>query len=264
MGFILTGFDWFALVVILMVTFAGGYMPLFKGKISEEKSFPGAESFTAGIFLALSLAIMLPAGMDLTHRVIPFEVPLAPVFALLTFLILLSIEHAIQHLKMKVDNTSELSSPVIPTIMTIMIALPSFFMGAALGVSGKSMAILVFCAIVLHKGSAGFALALKMVRSSMSRGKILAMFCLFAFSTPTGIILGYHIHEYMAGEAIIVIKGIIFSMASGTFLYMATLHDLKRTALIQHCNCKKNFVLLFLGVLITVAVRFLLGVAHHG
>jgi len=50
--------------------------------------------------------------------------------------------------------------------MTIMIAIPSFFLGTALGMNR-----LAVVAIMAHKGSAGFALALNMARSRLSRGQ---------------------------------------------------------------------------------------------
>ena len=57
-------------------------------------------------------------------------------------------------------------SRLIPVVMTIMIAIPSFFLGTALGMNR-----LAVVAIMAHKGSAGFALALNMARSRLSRGQ---------------------------------------------------------------------------------------------
>ena len=70
--------------------------------------------------------------------------------------------------------------------MTTMIAIPSFFLGAALGVSDMPAALMIFLAIIIHKGTAAFALALKMVRSTMTRKQSLLLFSCFCCSTPPG------------------------------------------------------------------------------
>ncbi len=158
---------------------------------------------------------------------------------------------------------AELSSPLIPIIMTVMIAIPSFFLGAALGVSDTEAAILILIAIIIHKGSAGFALALKMVRSRLTRSQTFAIFSLFAFTTPLGIIVGEDIHQYLAGHLMFVVKGTILSLASGTFLYMGALHEMRHTPLIEDCGSKRGFALMLVGFVLTALVRLILGEAHH-
>ncbi|MCK5710915.1 MAG: hypothetical protein KAI07_10275, partial [Deltaproteobacteria bacterium] len=59
------------------------------------------------------------------------------------------------------------------------------------------------------------------------------------------------------------VKGFILALASGTFLYMATLHDLEHAPLIKSCVTKKGFIIMLCGFIITLLVRFLIGEAHH-
>ncbi|MDP8219378.1 MAG: ZIP family metal transporter [Candidatus Theseobacter exili] len=262
----LTGFEWFALVCILLVTFAGGYLPLFKrDKIRHGGDFPSGEAFAVGIFIALSLTIMLPAGLHLLGKVFPgLGYPIASVIAISAFFFLLALEHITEHIKSEKGVADDKLSPAtIPIIMTIMIAIPSFFLGVALGVSGTSAAIFIFVAIIAHKSSAGFALALKMVRSTLTIKQTIILFCMFAVSTPIGIFVGQDIHTYLTGTSVIFIKGCILSLASGTFLYMSTLHELKRSPMVIFCCRKKGFYLMIAGFVITALVRWLLGEAHH-
>jgi zinc transporter ZupT len=147
--------------------------------------------------------------------------------------------------------------------MTGMIAVPSFFLGAALGVSDTAAATFIFIAVLAHKGTAGFALALKMVRSTLTRKQTFFFYALFACSTPCGIIVGGEIHQYLVGTPMLIVKGIILSLAAGTFLYMSVLHELRHTPLIVHCNCKRGFVLMLFGFVVTAIVRLLLGEAHR-
>lgn len=261
----LTLFDWVALTGILAVSLLGGYIPLFhQERAREVEGFPQGQAFAAGVFLALSLVLMLPAGFSLFSAAFPKAVfPLAPVIALCAFLILLSLEHRIERLRNhETTGRADLSPPIIPIIMTVMIAIPSFLLGTALGVSGSLSAVMIFIAIVAHKGSAGFALALKMVRSTMKRAQVLFTYCCFALATPAGIVVGNDAHQYLAGQTMVVVKGIILSLASGVFLYMATLHELQNTPLIVDVRSRKGFMLMLAGFTLTALVRLLMGEAH--
>ena len=263
----LTAFEWISIVSILTITLLGGFYPLFRQeKARSAHGFPMGQAFTAGVFLALALTMMLPAGTHLLGRAFPdTDYPFASLVAILTFVFLLAIEHITT---MAVEGHSspegaKLSNPSIPIIMTLMIALPSFMLGAALGVSGTATAVLILIAIIAHKGSAAFALALKMVRSTLTRAQTYALFSLFALSTPVGIMVGEQLHQALTGQAMFLIKGTIMSLASGAFLYMATLHELKNTPLIETCHTKRGFLWMVAGFVITALIRLLIGEAHY-
>lgn len=209
--------------------------------------------------------MMLPAGYSLLGKAFPnVSYPIASLIALVLYLTLLAMEHMTLHARQSRPTSSggRLSTP-IPVIMTIMIAVPSFFLGTALGVSHDTAAVLVFLAVVVHKGSAGFALALKISSSQFSRKQALGLFSLFAFATPLGILVGANIQYYLAGQLLLIIKGIIMSMASGTFLYMGTIHEMKHTPLIEDCGTKRGFVFMLAGFILTALVRLLIGEIHH-
>ena len=263
----MTGFQWFSFFVILFVAFAGGYYPLFKrDRARSSTGFPSGESFSAGVFLALSLIIMFPTGVHLFNKSFPgINYPLASVFAITAFLTLLALEHVAAKLSHAGTGfEKELSSPAIPIIMTVMIAIPSFLLGTALGVSGNIAALFIFVAVLTHKGSAGFGLALTMVRSRLTRKQTFLLYALFAFSTPIGILVGADIHTFLRGDAMVVLKACILSLAAGVFLYLSTVHEFKQAPLIKHCSGVKRFTLMFLGLLITALVRLVLGLAHGG
>lgn len=152
---------------------------------------------------------------------------------------------------------------MLPVIMTLMIAVPSFFLGAALGVSGTSAVIFIFIAIMAHKGSAGFALGLKLGKSSLSRNTALLIFICFVISTPLGILVGGELKEILSGQIMVITKATILSLATGVFLYMSTLHELRSTPLITVCCSRKGFILLVTGFVLTALIRLLLGEAHH-
>lgn len=262
----LTTFQWIGLLSILAATFAGGFHPLFRqSQAREAKGVALGEAFTVGVFLALSLTLMLPSAAHLFGTAFPgVEYPLASVVAIGAFLLLLAIGHVSQHIqdgRGGADGT--LSPPAIPLIMTAMIAVPSFFLGAAFGVSPTDTAILIFVAIMIHKSSAAFALALKMVRSTLKRWQVWLTFCLFAFSTPLGILVGVDVHRILDSETMIVVKGIILALAAGTFLFMATLHEFRHAPMIAGVRDRTGFAVMLAGLIVTAFVRFLIGEAHR-
>lgn len=262
----LNSFQLFCLISILLVAVAGGYYPLVRrDQAREGKGFPQGQAFAAGVFLALSLVIMLPNGFHLFNKALPgVTFPLAALPSAGAFVSLLALGHILSAKRATAHDAREITTPVIPVIMTIAIVIPSFLLGTALGVSDELSGIAIFFAIVAHKGSAGFALALSMVRSTMTKEQSFVLFGAFACSTPLGILVGADVHGYLAGHTMLLVKAVILSLASGVFLFMATLHEMKHAPLIVDCCTPKGFTAMFAGLIITVLVRFLLGIAHTG
>jgi len=259
-------FKWFSIFIIFFISVLGGSYPLFKrGKSRGKRGLPAGESFTAGVFLALSLFIMLPAGLHLFGKIFPdINYPLAAIFVVTAFLLLLALEHFSVKLRQKEEADADLSGPIISVIMTIMIAIPSFLLGAAIGISPELQAEFILIAVLAHKGSAGFGLALTMARSTLTRIQTYILYLVFALSTPFGIFIGADISEFLRGESVIAVKAVILSLAAGVFLYMSTVHGLRRTALVEHCSGIKGFSLMLSGLIITALVRLILGLAHAG
>lgn len=153
-------------------------------------------------------------------------------------------------------------SGMVPVILTVMIAIPSFLLGTALGISEGMAAIVILLAILAHKGSAAFALALAMVRSTLTRFTTSVLFAAFACATPLGVIIGADIHEHLSGRTMLVVKGTILSLAGGVFVFMATLHEMEYSPLIVQCRKVKGFAAMLFGLGITALVVLLMGLAR--
>lgn len=261
----LTWFQWVSLLGILGVTLAGGALPLLRPEQARQDcGFPMGKAFASGVFLALSLLMMLPAGLNILRKSAPqVDFPIAACLAALSFFFLLSLEHATHKLHNKAENPSGRIPALVPVVMTVMITIPSFFLGAALGVSSTHAAVVIFFAIVIHKGSAAFALALNMVRSTLSSRQVLAVFFMFVLATPLGIIVGAEVHAFLGMKLVTAIKGGVLSMAAGVFLFMATMHELEYTPLINECRTFRGVLFALSGFLLTALARFMMGEAHH-
>jgi len=262
----LTSVQWIYLCVILVCAFCGGYLPLTKPEQARgAQGFPNGEAFSSGVFLALSLTMLLPSAYVVYRQALPnLDYPLSSVIAIVAFLVLLAIEHLTGHLVAHSLPTREgVRIPaVIPVIMTGMIAALSFFLGAALGISDPVAAALIFIAIILHKGTAAFALALTMTRSTLTRNQTLVLFSLFALITPLGILAGGFAREYITGPVLIV-KRTVLALGAGAFLYMGTLHEMRHASLIEHCCKLRCFAWMLTGLTITALVRWIVGEAHR-
>ena len=257
------------LVVIFLGAVAGGYLPLAKPqRVRDSDGFPGGEAFSSGVFLALALLMMLPSSFTLFRQIVPdVEYPIASIIAVSAFLILLAIEHLTgQVVRDKEQDiareTVETTPAIIPLLLTAMIAAPSFFLGVALGVSSGVQATLIFIAIILHKSTAGFALALTMVRSTLSQRQAVLLFLTFAVLTPIGVILG-GVARDLQPDWLPLFKACVLALGAGTFLYMGTLHELKRAPMIEYCQNPRCFFTMVIGFLLTAVVRWIVGEAHH-
>lgn len=90
------------------------------------------------------------------------------------------------------------------------------------------------------------------------------LYLLFAVSTPSGILIGADIREFLRADTMVVVKAVILSLASGVFLYMSTVHGFRRTPLVRHCSGIKGSSLMLSGLILTALVRLVLGLAHAG
>lgn len=260
----LTGFQILSIALIFAIAIVGGAPPILRKRSRQLAGFQLGSAFAAGVFLALSLIIMLPNGMQLFQKALPDEhYPLASLLALLAFVFLLMLEHVTAARSRLSDDELQATTPFVPVVMTVMIAIPSFLLGTALGISSVVQATVILVAILAHKGSAGFALALAMMRSSLKYWQVIVLYLAFACATPLGIVLGEELQVYLSGETATLLKAVVLSLASGVFLFMGTLHEQKHAPLIISCCTPAGFGLMTFGLLLTAAVRLLLGVAKH-
>ncbi len=117
-------------------------------------------------------------------------------------------------------------NPVIAVILTVALSAHSIIEGLGIGASGNiSQICSLFIAIAAHKGFAAFALAQGLVCSGFwsDRSKRRYFYlCMgtFIFVSLLGIAIGWAINSD-GGESLL--SGILISMTSGSFIYVALL-----------------------------------------
>jgi zinc transporter 1/2/3 len=242
----LLSFKILAAVIILIIALLGGIWPFLRKTSSQHDKlltfdFPLGESLAAGIFLGAGLLHMLPDAARAFYQA-GYQYPFPFLIAAVGFLSLLSLEHISNSLKK--DAHALLSSVALLT--ATMLSIHSLLEGAAVGIAENfATTLIIFIAIIAHKGAASFALATHLTRSRLKFPVIVFAFSFFVLMTPVGIFAGSWVISTSSAHELLT--PIFSALAAGTFLYIGTLHGLDRAILIKHCDNKQAFFFMLLG-----------------
>ncbi|NCX94764.1 MAG: zinc transporter [Gammaproteobacteria bacterium] len=236
-------------LLIFTTSLLAGLYPFLKPSL-ESSAFIRGEAFACGVFLGVGLVDILgDAASGFT------ALGLNPHLAFLItgsfFLALLLLEHIHREMKQSPDHTE----PPFVLLTLLMLSIHSLLEGAALGLSRSfSMALIILIAIISHKWAASFALAVQLRKGIQSKTWGGVWFVLFAAMTPIGILFGTSVANH--ANFYPPLNPIVNSLAAGTFLYLGTLHGLKRSVLVHQCCSLKQFMFVILGFLVMSAVSF--------
>lgn len=240
-------------IIVLLVAVIGGLWPFLRkahylaGNALTELEFPIGESVASGIFLGAGLLHMLPdAAQDFTRA--GYDYPFTFLIAGISFLLLLSLEHISVSLK---HRSTHLSSIALLTV--VILSIHSLLEGAAVGLAASfATTLIIFIAIIAHKGAASFALSINLNRSQLSLTNRIIAFSIFALMTPIGIFGGDWFLAITQHNTLLT--PIFTSLAAGTFLYIGTLHGLEHASLIRHCCNMKGFFFMLAGFIVMAIV----------
>ena len=199
------------------------------------------DALASGIFLGAALFHMLPDAVAGFSEVLPgWHYPLAELICAGGFLLLLFFERLSQiHQK-----ESHLS-----LIIAVIITLHALIEGTALGVNTSfAAASVIFLAIIAHKSSESFALAVTLNRSTLPLRSVLIFIALFALMTPLGIALGAALTHSFNGVTQQILTAGFNAFAAGTFLYMSTLHHINHHHRTHDKESLWEFFVLVLGL----------------
>lgn len=232
---------------VAAVGLSGTLLPwMLRGRGASERVLALSDTFAGGVLGGAGVVHLLGSGIDQFHAALPhLAYPLALLLAGVGFLLILLIEGVIVagHHGHDVSPPQPASAAVqhemdwhpggrgaasYPVILLVVLSVHSVILGLALGAqSALAGALIVFLAIVAHKGAAGFALGVGYQRAGLPHRRALPQLAFFSVMTPIGIVAGASIGAALSGRADLLFEGIFDSLGAGTFIYIATLDIIK-------------------------------------
>lgn len=212
-----------AALLIFLVSIATAIYPLKKNSIFKHAESLGiGEAIASGIFLGAAFFHMLPDAIEMFNSVYgPSAYPMPELVCMGGFLLLLFLE------RLSFVNANSGISP-IPYILTIILVIHALVEGAALGIGSTfSEAVMIFIAILAHKGSESFALSVTLLRHALPFKRVLLIVIFFSAMTPLGIGLGTVINSLTYADHGKVLAALFNAFAAGSFLYISTLHHIR-------------------------------------
>lgn len=210
-----------AALLIFAVGMIAAIYPIWR-KRAMKPSEPAqlGEALASGIFLGAAFFHMLPDALHLFAQLYgPNAYPIPEVVCVGGFLLLLLLE------RLSLTGAHQEPGALIPYILVLTLTIHALTEGAALGIGTTwPETSLLFIAILAHKGSECFALAVMLLRHHLSFKRLLLIVTFFALMTPIGILAGATINEMNVGGNALLIASLFNAFAAGTFLYISTLH----------------------------------------
>jgi len=209
-----------------------------------------ADAFASGIFLGAALFHMLPNAIQEFQLIYKSNLhfPLAEFYCATGFSILLFLERL---------TSIKSSEFILAYMLTIILIVHALIEGAVLGINTTFISVfIIFIAILVHKSSESFALAVTLNRHHLSLKHIIVIVSIFSLMTPLGILLGTTMAIHLPWQTSQMLIAIFNAFAAGTFLYMSTLHHINHHHHQHHYEGLVEFVCLLIGLGIMGGVAF--------
>jgi zinc transporter 1/2/3 len=194
-------------------------------------------AFAAGVFLGAGFIHMLPDA-SAAWASLGTDYPVAFLLAAIAIVAMLLVEHVLPsddaHHALHAPSADRFAeqhdhaaSGRAAYAILAGLSIHALLEGIALGVQRDLAGVMVlFAAIGLHKGVAGFALGVSLARSALPVRRAWALLALFAAATPLGILFGAAAGAFESRPAA-MIEATFLSLAADTFVYVATLDILR-------------------------------------
>lgn len=212
-----------AALSVLAVGILGGIVPLLAARRqASQRFFSLGNALAGGIFLGVGFTHLLPEAEAMLAAFTDY--PLGPLLAAGGIIILLWIDRVYFELmdSSAAGNSGERRKPIYPIVMLVALSIHSVITGIALGLEPEIAAsLLVMTGILLHKGSAAFALVASARAAGLDTSILRHILTVFVLMTPLGIVFGTTVSNLMEGEIAELAEGIFNALAAGTFIYVA-------------------------------------------
>jgi zinc transporter 1/2/3 len=233
------------LLIFLTSLLAVVYPLKVRAQVKHHGFLELGDAFASGIFLGAALFHMLPEAAQSFYETLgPIQYPLAEFFCAGGFLLLLFFERLS-------GNSHHSTTQTVPYIIALIIIIHSLIEGAALGINTTlATASIIFLAIIAHKGSESFALAIVLNQTKLSLRNVVILILVFSLMTPIGIGLGTTMTLFLQYKTGKLLTAGFSAFAAGTFLYMSTLHHINHHKRSHHGEGMKEYIALLIGLFV--------------
>ncbi len=214
-----------AALAIFLVALVGAVLSRrLTERSSDGRVLSIANCFAGGVFLAAGLIHVLPDAQSQLATVFPnMDYPLFGLLATASLALMVIIDQ-LGH-----RGTAERNSVVSAAVLFLVLSIHSLITGFALGLEDQSVtAMALLIAVLAHKGTATFALGLKISPVSQQTSQFFARMVAFSLTTPVGVLLGLWMLNRLSGSNGPLIEGIFDALAAGTFVYVAVFEILSQ------------------------------------
>jgi zinc transporter 1/2/3 len=211
-------------VVIFGVGMAGGLVALRLARAqAAEQALARGNAFAAGVFLGAGLIHMLGDAQAKFAAAWPDAAfPYPEFIAGLAALLILATDQLGSSLH-RPERAEGRPLSGHGLLLLLVLSVHSIIAGGSLGLEDTLLATLViFLAIIAHKGAASFALGTALVGNGAVSARHANTITLFSLMTPIGIALGTVLAVALASDAAVAFEAVFDALAAGTFLYVAT------------------------------------------
>ena len=244
----------FVFAVILFITVAAfSYVPLNLNLSSIRiKQFT---AIGAGVLISSAFLVIIPEALDIIENHIKSSTIGLVILCGFVFMLLLEtfgFPHAVHH-----DEDKDIFGFSAVIGLIIHAIADGLLIGASVSSSTK-MGLIIFVAIMLHKGPAAFGLSSFLKHIKMDDKKSQMYLILFALSSPIVAILTFFVLKdtsFATDENI----GLILLFSAGVFIYVATVDVLPEVHSHDHQN-ESSILFVILGMILI----FLIGLVSHG
>ena len=210
-------------VSILAVGVLGGLIPLLAARWRASKRFFSlGNALAAGIFLGFGFIHLLPEARESLAGFADY--PLGPLLAAAGVALLLWMDRVYfeSTASAGADGSGGRRRPAYPIILLAALSIHSVIEGVALGLEPEVAASLwVVAGILLHKGSASFALMFSAHAAGLNASNLRAVLTVFVLMTPLGILFGATVSGLVQGESAELVAGVFYALAAGTLIHAA-------------------------------------------
>lgn len=212
---------------IFLLTLTAGLLPLKIAKDKTQFLYLG-DAFASGVFISAALLHLLPeADNGFRHILNNGGYPFAQLICIATFVLLLIMERSVITYSKYHFSSSKITAPFL---LVLLLSIHSLVEGAAIGASiNLAETSMIFFAVIAHKASESFALAVNLHHYSISTKNIQLIMAIFSFITPLGIFIASLIIYALQTNSGSTLGAVFNAIMAGTFLYLGAKHIIEDT-----------------------------------